>query len=114
MLCAPLDWQYAELPLSASDAVLCTVLVCKRWVIYSKLPIKRPGRLFKNRSFRVGAYSDRALIWTRVLIKKMKSKVIIQQSFSLCKVQRLDSLHRFLLAVLHGNTLRPYVYAVMQ
>ena len=23
MLCAPLDWQYAELPSSASDAVLC-------------------------------------------------------------------------------------------
>ena len=28
MLCAPLDWQYAELPSSASDAVMCTVLVC--------------------------------------------------------------------------------------
>ena len=27
MLCAPLDWQYAELPSSASDAVLCYVLV---------------------------------------------------------------------------------------
>ena len=27
MLCAPLDWQYAELPSSASDAVLCSVLV---------------------------------------------------------------------------------------
>ena len=25
MLCAPLDWQYAELPSSASDAVLCSV-----------------------------------------------------------------------------------------
>ena len=25
---------YAELPSSASDAVLCTVLVCKMWVIY--------------------------------------------------------------------------------
>ena len=25
MLCAPLDCQYAELPSSASDAVLCTV-----------------------------------------------------------------------------------------
>ena len=24
MLCAPLDWQYAELPSSASDAVLCS------------------------------------------------------------------------------------------
>ena len=29
MLCAPLDWQYAELPSSASDAVLCSVLVRK-------------------------------------------------------------------------------------
>ena len=27
MLYAPLDWKYAELPSSASDAVLCTVLV---------------------------------------------------------------------------------------
>ena len=27
MLCAPLAWQYAELPSSASDAVLCSVLV---------------------------------------------------------------------------------------
>ena len=26
MLCAPLDWQYAELPSLASDAVLCTDL----------------------------------------------------------------------------------------
>ena len=29
MLCVPLDWQYAELPSSTSDAGLCTVLVCK-------------------------------------------------------------------------------------
>ena len=29
MLCAPLDWQYAEFPSSASDAVLCSVLVRK-------------------------------------------------------------------------------------
>ena len=29
MLCAPLDWQYAELPSSASDVVLCSVLVRK-------------------------------------------------------------------------------------
>ena len=29
MLCAPLDWQYAELLSSASDAVLCSVLVRK-------------------------------------------------------------------------------------
>ena len=27
MLCAPLDWQYAEFPSSASHAVLCSVLV---------------------------------------------------------------------------------------
>ena len=33
MLCAPLDWQYPELPSSASDAVLCSVLVRKMWVI---------------------------------------------------------------------------------
>ena len=33
MLCAPLDWQYAELPSSASDAVLCYVLVRKMWDI---------------------------------------------------------------------------------
>ena len=31
MLCAPLDWQYAELPSAASDAVLCSVLVRKMW-----------------------------------------------------------------------------------
>ena len=31
MLCAPLDWQYAELPSSASDAVLCSVLARKMW-----------------------------------------------------------------------------------
>ena len=34
MLCAPLDWQFAELPSSASDAVLCYVLVRKMWDIY--------------------------------------------------------------------------------
>ena len=33
MLCAPLDWQYPELPLSASDAVLYTVLVCNQIII---------------------------------------------------------------------------------
>ena len=33
MLCAPLDLQYAELPSSASDAVLWTVLVYKMWDI---------------------------------------------------------------------------------
>ena len=31
MLCAPLDWKYAEFPSSASDAVLCSVLVRKMW-----------------------------------------------------------------------------------
>ena len=31
MLCAPIDGQYAELPSSASDAVLCSVLVRKMW-----------------------------------------------------------------------------------
>ena len=31
MLCEPLDWQYSELPSSASDAVLCSVLVRKMW-----------------------------------------------------------------------------------
>ena len=34
MLCAPLDWQYAELASSASDEVLCSVLVRKMWDIY--------------------------------------------------------------------------------
>ena len=29
MLCAPLDSQYAESPSSASDAVLCTMIVCQ-------------------------------------------------------------------------------------
>ena len=32
-LCAPLDWQDAELPSSVSDAVLCSVLVRKMWDI---------------------------------------------------------------------------------
>ena len=32
VVCA-LDWQYAELPSSASGAVLCSVLVRKMWVI---------------------------------------------------------------------------------
>ena len=31
-------WQYAEFPSSASDAVLCTVLVCKIWVSNEKQP----------------------------------------------------------------------------
>ena len=33
MLCAPLDWQYAELPSSAGGAVMCSVLVRKMWDI---------------------------------------------------------------------------------
>ena len=33
MLCAPLDWQYAEYRESASDAVLCSVLVRNMWDI---------------------------------------------------------------------------------
>ena len=41
MLCAPLDWQYAELPSSASDAVLCSVLVRKMWVIYQNKKNKK-------------------------------------------------------------------------
>ena len=31
MLCAPLDWQYAEFPSSARDAVLCSLLVRMMW-----------------------------------------------------------------------------------
>ena len=31
MLCAPIDWHYAELPSSASGAVMCSVLVRKMW-----------------------------------------------------------------------------------
>ena len=41
MLCAPLDWQYAELPSTASDAVLCSVLVRKMWVILPNRKEKR-------------------------------------------------------------------------
>ena len=33
MLCAPLDWQYAELSSSANGAVLCSVLDRKMWDI---------------------------------------------------------------------------------
>ena len=46
MLCAPLDWQYAELPSSASDAVLCSVLVRKMWDIKKK---KRKKKRKKSR-----------------------------------------------------------------
>ena len=47
MLCAPLDWQYAELPSSASDAVLCSVLVRKMWDILKieKKLQKKPDRV---------------------------------------------------------------------
>ena len=37
MLCAPLDWQYADLPSSASDAVMCSVLVRKMWDISNQI-----------------------------------------------------------------------------
>ena len=45
MLCAPLDWQYAALPSSASDAVLCTVLVCKMCDI-NQIKLKKLARSF--------------------------------------------------------------------
>ena len=41
MLCAPLDWKYAELPSSASDAVLCSVLVRKLWDKYNQIERKK-------------------------------------------------------------------------
>ena len=44
MLCAPLDWQYAELPSSVSDAVLCSVLVRKMWVHLTKYKRKKKGK----------------------------------------------------------------------
>ena len=40
MLCAALDWQYAELPRSAGDEVLCAVLACKMWDIYPYKKVK--------------------------------------------------------------------------
>ena len=46
MLCAPLDWQYAELPSSASDAVLCSVIVRKMWDIYTNREKKTEKKLF--------------------------------------------------------------------
>ena len=55
--------------------------------LYCNLPIKRPGRLLKNESSRVVAYTDRSLIWTRALMKKIKNKGIMQQLFSLYKVR---------------------------
>ena len=33
MLCAPLDWQYAQLPTSTSGTVMCSVLVRNMWDI---------------------------------------------------------------------------------
>ena len=55
MLCAPLDWQYAELPSSASDAVLCSVLVRKMWVISNQIYIykKKNKKNKKSRQRRV-------------------------------------------------------------
>ena len=41
MLCAPLDWQYTELPSSASDAVLCSLLVLKMWEKQTKKKKKK-------------------------------------------------------------------------
>ena len=49
LMFAPLDWQYAELPSSASDAVLCSVLVGH----LTKLKkTKRKPRLHKNEYYR--------------------------------------------------------------
>ena len=50
MLCAPLDWQYAELPSSASDAVLCSVLVRKMWDI-SLYRIKKIKKIIHHFKF---------------------------------------------------------------
>ena len=54
MLCAPLDWQYAEFASSASDAVLCSVLVGKMWDIQTNRKNKQktnkkhaPNKLIK-------------------------------------------------------------------
>ena len=57
MLCAPLDWQYAEFPSSASDVVLCSVLVRKMSHTSNQIGKKRkekkkimisPGNLFNQ------------------------------------------------------------------
>ena len=60
MLCAPLDWQYAELPSSASDAVLCSVLVRKMWDILNKLKKKNKKKkiLYDNTLFVKSAFSN--------------------------------------------------------
>ena len=47
MLCAPLDWQYAELPSSASDAVLCSVLV-RSHIEEKNKEKKRVGNVIKE------------------------------------------------------------------
>ena len=39
MLCAFLDWQYAQLPSPASGAVMCSVLVRKMWHIQTNINI---------------------------------------------------------------------------
>ena len=44
MLCAPLDWQYAELPSSASDAVLCSAGFRATLENLEKVPIFRKLR----------------------------------------------------------------------
>ena len=51
MLCAPLGWQYAELPSSASGAVMCYVLVRKMRDIKTNrnkkaLPLRLGTKLF--------------------------------------------------------------------
>ena len=45
MLCAPIDWQYAELPSSASDAVSCCVLVGKMWDISTNRRKKKKEKI---------------------------------------------------------------------
>ena len=52
MLCAPLDWQYAELPSSASDAVLCSVLVRKMWDIKTNRKKKKKKNQNASKDFR--------------------------------------------------------------
>ena len=48
LLCAPLDWQYAELPSSTSDAVLCSVLVRKMWDIQPNRKRKENYHFYPN------------------------------------------------------------------
>ena len=56
MLCAPLDWQYAELPSSASDAVLCSVLVRKMWDIQPNRKKKKINTHWDSKYDRKGIY----------------------------------------------------------